>query len=1106
MSTREERIFHEALERLPADRDAFLDEACGGDAALRMRVERLLGADAEVPERFLVTEQEAAPEAVALEPKGRIDGFVILERLGQGGMGTVYVALQGSPRREVALKVVRAGRFGDESAARFQREIEVLGSLRHPGIAQIYQAGTTSVEDAAGGRQELPYFTMELVRGLSLTAYARERGLDVRARLELFALVCDAVHHAHLQGVVHRDLKAENVIVSEESTGASRRANAPAILPSVGPRIGQPKILDFGIARLLDEDDVDAQGRGWTRPGDVVGTLTHISPEQLRGEAIDARADVYSLGVLLYELLAERLPFDLSGRTTAEALRILERETPPPLSRWKRSLAGDPSVLAAKALAREPERRYASAAALAEDVRRHLSGDPILARADSRLYVLHRTLRRHRTFATATALVIALLASFAVLFRRQAIDNAALAQSEASARRAAERALTKSRIDRGRLLGRTGNAAGERLLWNELLAAPESRAARWALREFYATHSWTASTNHHEGKVRALAFDARGTLLASAGDDGFLRLSDPRTLGPVRAPLELSELVFSLAFSPGGDLLYGGTSSGEVHVWDPVSGERLRTFEVGDGAVRCLAVDPRTGSVLAGGDHGARLYTADGEAARTFEGVERVVLHAAFSANGSELAIAGVDGLWLVPNPLHGPALRLRVGQSTGGVVFEAGPRRLLSTGADGRLLAWDLSGLGDEAPELGVPKLLAQHARPRTMRAGPRDGEVLLLFDNRVEHVAVDRGELLASIPLTDRAFGMARSEGRLVVGDVQGRVRVWDLERRAIRRFGPFEAGAQAAVHPETGRLWIGTGNGERLPLEPGHAFRGEGDARPVGNFGPSWRSDGPPRDFGNAVTWMDWTADGRAIWSTMHGELRVEISETASSVLAEGLYTRRAAAFALAPDRTRVALTKEGGFELLALDGSASRTPLAQARWPYSVTWSPGGRYLAAIARSDDALLLHDLSETSAKPRRLHHPPHRPLCATFTPDETLLAVGSWERGIHVWDPRSATLLAELQGHEGAVWDLAVLATDPLTLASLGADGTLRTWSLDPPQELATFPVPATSHRGFLVPLPQARLAVTSGDGTLLVFDLARLDTAIEATRGFAATSYGH
>jgi serine/threonine protein kinase/Flp pilus assembly protein TadD len=392
---------------LPIERvEQWLVEACGSDAWLRDELRTLLarhregGKDAgsgpghpldrplEIPVDLAERSQELATATPAASPGQFIGDYGLIRQLGEGGMGVVYEAEQQHPRRLVALKLIRPFLVTRNLLRRFEHEADVLARLDHPGIARVYEAGT--FQGAPGGAQ--PFFAMELVRGVPLNAYARDRKLDVRSRLELLAKVCDAVHHAHQKGVVHRDLKPSNILVDDS---------------------GQPKVLDFGVAKAVDGDvrTIAPSQTMHTESGQLVGTIPYMSPEQVAGDVrqIDTRSDVYALGVIGFELLAGRLPYAVLDKPLPEAARVIREDEPSRLSSVDRTFRGDVETIVGKALQKEKERRYGSAGELAADIARHLNYEPIAARAPGTWYQLSRFARRNKALTTGAALVFVAL-------------------------------------------------------------------------------------------------------------------------------------------------------------------------------------------------------------------------------------------------------------------------------------------------------------------------------------------------------------------------------------------------------------------------------------------------------------------------------------------------------------------------------------------------------------------------------------------------------------------------------------------------------------------------------------------------------------------------
>jgi tetratricopeptide (TPR) repeat protein/predicted Ser/Thr protein kinase len=378
-------LFHAAVACDRLERASLLARGCGDDSALRVEVESLLAAHERASSFIELPAFEVAPRRTAeiappFDAGRRIGRYTLRGVLGRGGMGVVYEAEQDNPQRIVALKVMRALPYLDELTPRlFKREGQALARLEHPGIAAIHEAGVTD--------DGWHYFAMERVEGVPLTQFAQDRKLSIRARLELFARVCDAVHYAHQRGVIHRDLKPSNILVTEAA---------------------QPKVLDFGLARIVD---AGADQTWSTHSGAFQGTLAYASPEQAGGrvDQIDVRIDVYSLGVVLFELLTGQRPYELGGLPLPQAARLICEQPPKAAGALDRACRGDLETIVAKALEKEAPRRYQTVGELAADLGRFMRHEPISARPPSTMYLFRKFGRRHRAGLAASVLTAAAL-------------------------------------------------------------------------------------------------------------------------------------------------------------------------------------------------------------------------------------------------------------------------------------------------------------------------------------------------------------------------------------------------------------------------------------------------------------------------------------------------------------------------------------------------------------------------------------------------------------------------------------------------------------------------------------------------------------------------
>jgi WD40 repeat protein/serine/threonine protein kinase/tetratricopeptide (TPR) repeat protein len=615
-----EAIFFAALEKGAApQRAAYLDEACAGDPDLRQRVERMLAAQAQAGS-FL--EQPALSPALTVDeqpvserPGSVIGPYKLMEQIGEGGMGLVFVAEQQHPvRRKVALKVIKPGMDTRQVIARFEAERQALALMDHPYIAKVLDGGET-----AGGR---PYFVMELVKGVPITAYCDENQMPVRARLELFVHVCQAVQHAHQKGIIHRDLKPSNVLVMSHD-------GTPVV-----------KVIDFGVAKALGQQLTDKTI--YTQFAQLVGTPQYMAPEQAgeSGLDVDTRSDVYSLGVLLYELLTGTTPFHKKRFKEAgydEIRRIIREEEPPRPStristlgqaattiamrrqsdprRLSQLFRGELDWVVMKALEKDRTRRYETASTFAADVQRYLHDQPVAACPPSSWYRFRKFARRNRValaIAAAAALagILALLGFFVSYAQIDAARGQAEANAEeerdarAAAGKAQKQAEDKAEESRQRLVRLTvaqgvrlmdeGNLLGSLPWFTEALRLDQGDAGREAI------HRIRLAAALHQcprlvqvwAETELAEFSPDGRRVVTAHRNGkTARLWDAASGQPLTAPLRLEEGIADVAFR--GQRCCGLTTKGNAaRVWDLVSGEPITAPLEHDSRVKMASFSP----------------------------------------------------------------------------------------------------------------------------------------------------------------------------------------------------------------------------------------------------------------------------------------------------------------------------------------------------------------------------------------------------------------------------------------------------------------------------------------------------------------------------------
>jgi serine/threonine protein kinase/WD40 repeat protein len=568
----EKEIFLEALEKAtPDERAAYLDSACGGDALLRQRVEELL------TEHFNQDDfmQEPAVEPGTIEvpaapisesPGSRIGRYKLLQKIGEGGMGVVYMAEQEEPvRRRVALKIIKLGMDTKQVVARFEAERQALALMDHPNIARVMDGGATET-----GR---PYFVMELVQGVPITEFCDKNHLSTEQRLKLFIPVSEAIQSAHQKGIIHRDLKPTNILVTLNPDGS-----------------GFPKVIDFGVAKATSQKLTEKTL--FTAHGMMVGTPAYMSPEQAEMSRldVDTRADIYSLGALLYELLTGSPPFPEQRLRSAgynEMQRIILEEQPvKPSTRLStlqgeqrsvvarnrgaseltlgRAFPGDLDWIVMKCLEKDRARRYDTANGLARDIERHLRSEPITARPPSRLYEFQKNIRRHWIGFAAVAAVVAALALGVVVSTFEAVQ----------ARRAGERAAAGQRLaEQERANEAKQKAAAQRFLYQSLVG--EAHATRLARKVGYRDRVF-------ELLKQAKALDVSEKDLADLRREAIACLGDFVGLTPVTLT-NFSTNITHACLDPSGSLAAFGLMDGTIQLREMPSGKELPGLSITNG-------------------------------------------------------------------------------------------------------------------------------------------------------------------------------------------------------------------------------------------------------------------------------------------------------------------------------------------------------------------------------------------------------------------------------------------------------------------------------------------------------------------------------------------
>lgn len=995
-----------------------------------------------------------------------LGGITIVRAIGAGGMGRVYEAHQHSPSRPVAVKVMRDGIVSAAQMKRFEYEAQVLARLRHPHIAQIY-----ALAQARVGVVSIPYFVMELVPDAKpVTMYCDAGGLAIRSRVAMLQKVAAAVAHGHQKGVIHRDLKPGNILVGED---------------------GAAKVIDFGIARSTDREAA-MTAEHFTDPGQVVGTLHYMSPEQLAGRAddIDARSDVHALGIVLHELLAGTLPYDVRGRTVVDAIRIVHEGEPPVRATVARAVRADPAVtpddarslgvIVAKCLEKRPADRYATAAELEAELGRWLAGEPIVARPLSAGEQLLRLARRHRAAAGAIAASLAALVAAVVgisFFAVRAEQEATVARSQlyrasvllaAAARDRGAQGEARRLLDTAR--GLVADSGARRPLELACLAASLDDAV--------------AVLGGHTATVRALAWAPHQPRLVSAGADGTVRLwersDDGGGIGDAWRPTVLATLdaeLWAVSFSPDGDRVAAACADGIARVWDCATSSEVVRCEGHKGIVYGVACSPDGRRLVTGGRDGTvRMWdAATGKEEMTLKGHQGTVYSVAFSPDGAAIASASQDATLRLWDAATGKEQTVFRGHAER-VFFVSFSRQgdlVATVGEDATVRVWDVT--------TGVERAVLQHPVKVNAAAFTADGRVVTASNDSVLRIwDPETGREVGRRLGHEGGIWSVASVGSgpwLASGGTDATVRIWRDDvgsDPAVRCGGEVRAvthdptGLQGAVGTTSGiEVWDTKNAQRRASLS--HDGRQVNDLRFFsagrllaaacdGGIVEVWPMPAADASDRNAVAGKPrrFEAHSRRVFSidvdateerlATAGEDKAAriwqwgdaVTEIAAFKHEKRVHCSRFSAdgsmlFTACEDRIARGWEIATGSERLRFEGH--REPV---HW---LALSPDGARLAT-ASSDGTVRLWDAA-TGAPQAMLTGPSQQVWKVAFTPDGSRVVAVSADGGVYLWDAFSYEAVSVLRGHTASVWGVSV-SPSGARLVSGGDDGMIRLWGI--------------------------------------------------------------
>jgi WD40 repeat protein/serine/threonine protein kinase len=1073
---REEDIFEEALTLAPEQRAAYLLQACQGDESLRKRVEKLLEA-AQAADPFFNKEplrmvlgggadetaqavHSAAPGSEepeeAQEPGDRIGRYKLLQKIGEGGCGVVYMAEQTEPvRRRVALKVIKLGMDTKQVIARFEAERQALALMDHPNIAKVLDAGTTDA-----GR---PYFVMELVRGTKITEYCDENNLPTAQRLDLFIQICQAIQHAHQKGIIHRDIKPSNILVT------------------INDAVPVPKVIDFGIAKATTGQQLTDKTL-FTAYEQFIGTPAYMSPEQtvMTSLDIDTRSDIYSLGVLLYELLTGKTPFDAKELLEAgfDEMRrtIREKEPSRPSTRLSTMVEGELTTTAKhrqsdapklvslvrgdldwivmKALEKDRARRYETANGFAADLKRFLNNEPVAARPPNSVYRLQKLVRRNKlAFAAIGAVTIALLLGTAIS-TWQAIAARKSRHTAESARLAEQEQRLTAQTERDKAQA----AQAAEIVQRKKVEQSEKDAQRllYAANMNLVQQAWD---RNNVGRVQQLLDET-----ANYPDRGFewffwqrqLRLKSKMLQGHV-AP------IWALAFSPDGRRMVSGSSDRSAKIWECATGKVLFTLRGHAAGIRSVAFSPDGRQIVtASSDQTARTWDArTGEHLRTFKGHRAEVRCAAFSPDGQRIVTGSADWTAIVWDASSGhPLLTFREHRAAViSTVFSIDGSRITSSGFDGTKL-WE-GASGAELPPSGETS--GRHAAPVSAEPtawlwGKTDP------DDTPDTDALGRESGVECMTVSpDRRW--------VVTGSLDNAARIWDLTSGRLMHTldGHAFRIRSVAISPNGDR--IATGSGDQT-VKIWDAARGLELLTLRGHT--------------NDVVSVAFSPDGQRV-AAGSSDGAIEEWELASAQESRTLrgHLNAVAPAAFSPDGKRIVagcldgtvniFDVDSGRELVTLGGRGS------ALW--CAAFSRDGQWVASGYQNASTCIWD--AATGRLLRILVPDTNGVHSVAFSPDRKWIATTGHSRDATIWDTATGKEVCAFQGHFGMVSSVA-FSQDGQRLLTGGFDGTARIREISTRKELLLIQSEGEGWQT-LTPSPDERQILSAWNRTAALRDAA-------------------